>query len=395
MNIALQINESCQVCAFCKGLHVINDEMLKIKHIRYSELKIPFTRTFSHGSANRDETETVIVQVVDESGLIGYGEGCPRSYVTGESVETVFKFFKKHRTSISHIKTLDEIKSYLSECQAEIDENPAGWCAMELALLDLLAKTEQVNVEKLLGITKKQPEYIYSAILGDSEPEVFHQLFQQYRQLGFVDYKIKLSNNFEKDRKKLRCMNACINEITVRADANNLWDSTSSAISYLNDLSFDFYAIEEPIQSKQIVDLQFIAAEIQCKVILDESLLRFEQIEQLKQNPNCWIVNARVSKYGGILRSLKIIDELVKSDIDIIVGAHVGETSLLTRSALLLADKASDKLTAQEGGFSTHLLTKDPFQPNLKIGRAGKFGGGTILDCMNKPGFGVNKINSD
>lgn len=368
--------------------------MLNVKDIHFSELKIPFVRTFSHGSAQRNQTETVIVQITDASGLTGFGEGCPRSYVTGESIETAFGFLKKHHTRLLDLKTLDDIKSYLTDNQAEIDQNPAAWCAMELALLDLLAKTEQVNVEKLLGTTSYQLEYIYSAILGDSEPEPFHQLFHQYRQLGFVDFKVKLSNDIGKDREKLRCMHECKDQITVRADANNLWDSTSTAITYLSDLAYEFHAIEEPLQSKNIEDLQLIAAESECKVILDESLLRFEQIEKLGQHRNFWIVNARVSKFGGILRSLKIIGVLAKLDIDIIVGAHVGETSLLTRAALLLADEAGDMLRVQEGGFSTHLLTHDPFEPNLKIGKAGKYGG-TMLDCRNNPGFGLNRIALD
>ena len=131
-----------------------------------------------------------------------------------------------------------------------------------------------------------------------------------------------------------------------------------------------------------------IAEATGAKLILDESLLVFEQIECLKQSPINWIVNARNSKYGGIIRSLRIIEELVNHDIDIIVGAHVGESSLLTRASLLLADAAKHKLHAQEGGFSTHLLTQDLFEPHLKIGKRGMLDQ-KLLTCRDIPGFGM------
>ena len=366
--------------------------MLNIRNIHYSELKIPFTSTFSHGSADRNETETVIVEITDEKGGTGYGEGCPRSYVTGESIETAFGFLERHLSKIYDIRSIEDIITYIKEFQADIDHNPAAWCAMELALLDLLAKTEHVNLETLLGRTKYQSAYVYSAILGNSEPEMFHKLFQQYYQLGFVDFKIKLSNDIDRDREKLVCMKEFTDKITVRADANNLWGSIDSAINYLNDLSFDFIAIEEPIKSKNINDLSVIAEKIDKKIILDESLLRFDQIQELIQSSKNWIVNARVSKYGGLIRSLKIIDELVRLNIDIIVGAHVGETSLLTRTALIMADAATCNLKAQEGGFSTHLLTKDPFEPNLKIGKHGMFSQ-SKYQFRNKAGLGIEKVH--
>ena len=365
--------------------------MIDIRNIRYYELKIPFTRTFSHSSASRKETETVIVEMMDETGETGYGEGCPRSYVTGESIETVFQFIQVHEANLQEIKNFDELEAYVIDNKNEIDQNPAAWCALELAMLDLLAKTEKISVEALLGRNQQQSEYVYSAILGDSDPDTFHQLFQQYRQLGFSDFKIKLSGDIDKERRKLTCLNQHNREIKVRADANNLWDSPDTAIDCLNELSFDFDAIEEPVQSKQISDLQEVVGKTGMKIILDESLLRLEQVESLNRNPAHWIVNARVSKYGGILRSLKMIDELVKNDIDIIVGAHVGETSLLTRASLILADSAKHKLRAQEGGFSTHLITQDPFEPNLKIGKYGMIDR-DLLDYRNKPGFGIHKV---
>jgi L-alanine-DL-glutamate epimerase-like enolase superfamily enzyme len=360
-----------------------------MKSIKCFELRIPFTRVFKHGSAERDTTETLLVEITDEDGHVSYGEGCPRSYVTGETIKSSVDFIKKNYAEILEIDNLEALKDYISNFVEDIDQNPAAWCPVELALLDLMASREGISVESLLGKTATRDSYKYSAIIGDSSPKTFRSLFEDYRHLGFTDFKIKLSNSIRKDREKLQCMKEDLDLITVRADANNLWDSSKAAIDYLNDLDFRFIAIEEPVRSKDFAELQAISYKTGYKMILDESLTNQNQISVLKEHPSTWIVNARVSKYGGVLRSLMIIEELLNNNIDIIVGAHVGETSLLTRVGLILADYAGDRLRAQEGAFSTHLLSHDVFEPNLIFGSKGLLDK-SLLECRDKPGFGVN-----
>lgn len=364
--------------------------MAQITKIRYFQLCIPFTTLFKHGSAERAQTETVIVEVTDIGGLVGYGEGCPRSYVTGESIASCQEFFKDNNHSFEKISNLDELKAYVQNQQSLIDDNPAAWCAVELAILDLLAKEKGVPVETFLELEAPRARYRYSAVLGDSSPTSFAGLYKQYRAMEFRDYKIKLSDDISKEQAKLGCLINDLSDITLRADANNLWATKGEALEYLNTLEVKFQALEEPITSNQYEDLSILAEELSLKVILDESFMRYGQVILLEENPSSWIVNIRVSKMGGILRSLKIIDALKQLDIDITIGAQVGETSLLSRAALMLADQAGGNLNTQEGAFGTLLLERDLFEPILQFGK-----GGLLTDnsgYRDEPGFGLDLV---
>lgn len=89
---------------------------------------------------------------------------------------------------------------------------------------------------------------------------------------------------------------------------------------------------------------------------------------------------------GGLVRSLEVLERMRGSGLRVIVGAHVGETSLLTRAALTVANAARDLLVAQEGAFGTHLLEYDVADPPIS------FGAGGILDANavpSGPGFGI------
>ena len=136
-----------------------------------------------------------------------------------------------------------------------------------------------------------------------------------------------------------------------------------------------------------------IAQETGSPIILDESLLGSGQIPLLAADPKNWIINIRVSKMGGLLRSLDVVDRAREAGISVTVGAHVGETSLLTRAGLTVAQAAGEVLFAQEGAFGTFLLEADVVENPLMFGRAG------ILDTQpwnfaQKPGWGLTLSRS-
>jgi L-Ala-D/L-Glu epimerase len=354
-----------------------------------NQITIPFRMKFRHASAERAETSSLWVEAISESGLIGYGESCPRSYVTGETIASAQVFFSQYQNTICHeISNLSALRTWAIKHQNELNANPAAWCAIELAILDLLAKQEKKSIEHFLNLPALHDNFQYSAVLGDAGIDTFKLNAEQYFQQGFTDFKLKLSGKIERDKDKMAVMRQHANKLLrVRVDANNLWKNASEAIKFLRALNYPFFAVEEPLQPNTYSELALIAQALNCKIILDESFLRVEQFANLQNSSQHWLINLRISKMGGLLRSLAIIESARKLGIGLIIGAQVGETSLLTRAGLTAALAASDILIAQEGAFGTHLLESDICSPPLMFAKAG------LLNVANypaliKPGLG-------
>ena len=91
---------------------------------------------------------------------------------------------------------------------------------------------------------------------------------------------------------------------------------------------------------------------------------------------------------GGLIRSRNIVDAANKLGIAMIIGAQVGETSLLTRAALSIAQYIKANLLAQEGAFGTYLLDRDIVSDALMFGKSGTLSTDG-LDFNKKPGFGL------
>jgi L-alanine-DL-glutamate epimerase-like enolase superfamily enzyme len=174
----------------------------------------------------------------------------------------------------------------------------------------------------------------------------------------------------------------------VRFDANNLWECAEDAIGFIRALGGSPFAVEEPVRPNQYGELAAIADALDCRIVLDESFLRADQVDQLGEPRSRWLINLRVSKMGGLLRSLRVVERLRAEGLGLIVGAQVGETSLLTRVALTVAHTGADLLVAQEGAFGTLLLADDICDPPLMFGPGGVLDASTV-PLMHGDGLGI------
>ena len=141
--------------------------------------------------------------------MIGCGEGCPREYVTAESLQSACGFVAEHVNEwLKDVRDLDTLTDWVARHREEIDRNPAAWTAVELALLDLLGKTEGVSVEALLGLPELGGSFRYTAVVGDSSPRQFEMQLAHYVKAGFSDFKIKLSGDRTRDLAKVNALAA-------------------------------------------------------------------------------------------------------------------------------------------------------------------------------------------
>ncbi len=350
-------------------------------------LEIPFKQVFAHATATRACTESILVKADSENGIVGVGEGCPRSYVTGETIHTAIAFFTTHYEAWEEFQNIGDLETWMAENSHAIDKNPASWCAVELALLDSWGQENRQSIESFLNLHELTGSFQYSAVLGTENLSSFQKQAQQFSALNFNDFKVKVSGNLEDDCQKIQFLKDLpIQNPRIRLDANNLWKTFDEAVTYLKDLNYSLFAMEEPLQVGDYEGCCQISQQLGLPVILDESFLRLEQFRNLEIDHESWILNVRISKMGGILRSLAIAEMAKAIGIPVIIGAQVGETSILTRAALTVANQYRDILLAQEGAFGTNLLEHDITDNPLMFGKGGTLDSQPI---SGQPGLGL------
>src|SRR4051794_22529717 len=118
---------------------------MSLRSIDLFHVAVPLRKKILHASHERVDSDNLIVRVTLDNGQVGHGEGVPRSYVTGETIETAFETLKRPDLARHFGKPRDysEVVHRLGCLRfPETDADPRGMkgnsahCALELAILD-------------------------------------------------------------------------------------------------------------------------------------------------------------------------------------------------------------------------------------------------------------------
>jgi L-alanine-DL-glutamate epimerase-like enolase superfamily enzyme len=354
---------------------------MRASSFRAGSAPIPFRTSFGHASATRDVAANVLVRVDDIDGRFGLGEGCPRDYVTGETVAGARQFLEEHAGAFCALESLEALRTWAATYEAEIDTNPSAFCAAELALLDMFARQRDESVEALLGLPDAGARIAASAIYGTGGTLKFHLRCLAFSVFGIHDAKLKVSGDTARDRSRATML---ARRGKLRLDANNLWPDAASATGGLAGMAPPAWAVEEPVAPRDWQGMQEVASKTGARIIADESFTRLSDLDSM---PEDFVVNVRVSKLGGLLRSLAAIARAREQGRGIIVGAQVGETSILARAGLCVAAAAGPHLLGYEGAYGVRLLRWDLVDPSIGFGRGG------VVSCNTGPaGLGLKPL---
>ena len=365
---------------------------MRLESVTVYALRIPFVESFKISLRSRSESDAVIVRVRDAAGNVGYGEGLPRPYVTGETVGSVVEFLKTQlapRVLESDLVPGDEVFAFLGSrfpvwsrpvtTIPQVIAMNAAFCAMELALLDWSLRATGNSLAHYLPPVRET--VIYSGVISADSPERAGEIAKLFSMYGVKELKVKVGTPEDVARLETVREGAGADAV-LRADANGAW-SADEAVENLKLLErFDLTSIEQPVAAGDLEGLRRVRLETGIPVMVDESLVTLEQAERLVELSACDLFNIRLSKCGGITGSTAIAALAEKAGIRIQVGAQVGETAILSAAGRHFAAHVSD-LASAEGSYGKFLLREDVSEEDIT------FGYGGVAPRLEGPGLGV------
>lgn len=352
-------------------------------------MRIPLRLRFEQSNSSAAVSDSAVVELTTAEGHVGYGESCPRTYVTGEDFDSVARDIRGIIGWLKNaeFRTIDDIRELaLQELPRRI--GLSAICALELALLDAFCKENDTTLAAALDI-KLLERVQYSGVLPLRSPAGLEQLMSQVGRFGFRDLKLKVDSDLAANLARIEVVRATFPaEIPIRVDANCAW-SQEEALRQIPALSARGVQVFEQIFPKnadeEMARLQRLFDE-QIFLMADESLTTKTSAERLIRQKACGRFNLKISKNGGLFNTLEVYRLARQNGIECQLGAHFGETSILTAAGILFAAMAGS-LTAVEGGLGTHLLEHDLCSPSLQFDeRAGISG---LAALLSSPGLGI------
>lgn len=356
---------------------------MHIIDIKVGLLNIPLRRPFKTALRQVDMIEDVIVQVVTDTGNIGYGEAAPTGVITGDTklgiIGAIEEQIKKQLIGLD-ISNIEEIMNRLDKC---IVRNTSAKAAVDIAVYDLYGQLYNSPVYKLLGGYRK--EISTDITISVNEPSQMALDSIEAVKIGFKTLKIKVGNDSKKDIERMLAVRKAVgNTISLRLDANQGWTPKEAVrtIRKMEDADIGIELIEQPVRADDIEGLKFVADNTLLPVMADESVFSPKDALKIMQIRAADYVNIKLLKCGGIHNALKIISFAEVYGVECMLGCML-EGKISVNAAVHLA--AAKSIITKIDLDGPILCSEDPI-----------IGGSTFNNSQiilnDTPGFGISSV---
>lgn len=310
-----------------------------IKEIKYSPRELIFKVPFSTSQKVYTQKNILFVQLFDEHKNFGLGECSPLPEIGTEKFEEAEHelialkeniFFPEYKGNLSeYIHAVDERLS-------EYNRFPALRFALEQSLFNLLSKTG-TNVYRNIQQGPVESRINVNSVIGFENKDEILQNIKSQCEAGYKTVKLKCGRkDFKDDYEIVKSIRDKFGDnINIRIDVNGKWN-LEEAVEYLNHLEkFNLQYAEQPVKkNEEIIEL---SKSVHMNIASDESVKSPDDAVYLFNNGLKIIILKPVAA-GGILNSLKIINEAFKHGANIIISSsfesEVGKSVLVYLASL-------------------------------------------------------------
>ena len=354
---------------------------MKVKEIEYFmldlELAIPYTIAYETIS----NATNIILKLVTDTEIIGWGCAAPDLTVTGESPEDVIATIESVIKDVLIGQSPFQIARIMHNLKQLAPEASSAMAMVDMALYDIMARKAELPLYQLLGGFRHEiPTSITIGILPLDETL---ELANKYFSSGFTIIKLKGGLNLGEDIEKvLKLRERFGKEFILRFDANQGY-SYAQSVEFINRIKpAGLEIIEQPTSEREDARLGRVTQAIPVPVMADESIKTLKDAFRLASNDLIDMINIKLMKVGGIFESQHINSVAKAAGLEVMVGC-LDESALGISAGLHFA---LSRANIEYADLDGHLdLIGDPFSGlfHLKNG---------VLCPSDSPGLGCVEL---
>lgn len=357
---------------------------MKIKDIKIGSISVPLKKPFKTALRTVESVNDVIVQVITDTGEIGYGEAPPTGVITGDTTGAIIGAIEDPIKKSILGMNIENFEELMIKLDKSVINNTSAKAAVDIALYDLYGKLYKAPVYKLLGGYRK--EIITDITISVNEPKEMALDSKEAIKLGYKTLKIKVGQDSIKDIQRMKAIRAAVGyDVNLRIDANQGWTPKEAVrtLRSMEDAGLNIEFVEQPVIAHDIEGLKFVTDNISIPVLADESVFSPMDALKIMQMRAADLINIKLMKTGGIYNALKICSIAEIYGVECMIGCMLESKVSVTAAAHLAAAKSIITKIDLDGPI---LCSEDPVD------------GGAIFEdykiMLNEdPGFGFKEIS--
>ncbi|MEM9578600.1 MAG: enolase C-terminal domain-like protein [Pseudomonadota bacterium] len=330
----------------------------KIERLRVHRINIPAKAVHSHGSGDVAGIHVVVLELVTESGLTGWGEASPWPVFTGTAegnAAALHVYFRPFLIGADPI----QVAPLMARADQVLVGHPEAKAALEMALLDLAGQITGLSVCELVGGRMRDSIGMsFSVANPDFEADLddIAALWDDGVRI------LKLKTGFaghEFDLMRVEKLRAVYGDaLDMRIDYNQGLPAYD-AVRRIKD--FEPYRptfVEQPVKMHERAALAEITRAVDLPIMADESVFDPRTALLGAQDRIADIFSLKIMKSGGIRRALEVAAIARAAGIEV-YGGCMFETGLAHAAGTHLMAAVPDLKLECEFYMATYYARED------------------------------------
>lgn len=304
-----------------------------------SIIRAPLNTPFRIASGQHDELANVFLRLRSSDGICGYGEAAVATHITGETIEATLANLQAAAMKLRgrRIETPEEV---CREFGPAFAGNHAGLAALEMALLDLSARTQEIPFYRLFAPAAASAPLLSFAtditiVIGSLDEA--RAATEQFAARGFKTFKIKIGRDEELDLRRILAVREIAPDSALILDANMGFTAERMLLfmKRLDASGIRPVLLEQPVPKHDWQGLAAITAALAGSgtlVCADESVGSLADARRAIDTGAVSAINIKFMK-SGILEGAEIARLASAHGLPLMLGAMMESALAITASS--------------------------------------------------------------
>lgn len=340
--------------------------MVNIKNIVLHRVRVPFVEPFRISNGVVAEKESILIEVVSDDGVVGWGECSPMSgsfYSTDTPDSCWQSLTEKLIPRLFELTGVIPQEVYLVLRQVTLD--PFARAGVEGALWDVYLKGGGISLREALGIKRRPVSSGVAIGIFDEVQELLDRV-RLYIDQGYQRVKIKIQPGW--DVEPVSAVREHFADVPLIVDANASYSLADK--KRLQELDrFGLMMIEQPFAADAIDEAGELQADLETPLCADESAKSLIALKHLIEKRAARILNLKLQRVGGLSEAMLMLGAAHAAGMGCWVGT-MPELGIASAQGLQLA-MHSEFSFPTDIEASTRWYVDDVIEPLIEIDNRG------------------------
>lgn len=356
---------------------------MRITEINTYRMQVPLKVPFRTALRTVENLESIVVEVLTDSGHIGRGEAPATAVITGDTLPSIAWAIEGVIGPAVIGRDIMELEELMHWIQTGMVHNSSAKAALDMAVYDLFAQNLHVPLWKLLGGYRSKFETDMTISVNPVEQMIEDSLRAVAE--GYRVLKVKVGKDWEEDIQRVAQIHYELpSSVRLRIDANQGWSAKTAVrvIRNLEEQGIKMEFVEQPVPAMDLEGLRYVTEQVHTPILADEAVFSVRDAAELIRMRAADLLNIKLMKTGGLYNALTICNLAEAHGISCMIGCMLEGGIAATAAAHLAGGKSNIGYADLDGP----ILGKT----NPVVGGASF--DGPMIRLSEEPGLGIMEV---